>query len=61
MLLLNMPIVPENKAILFLIFCDLERLSLYNREIILAVLLRQKSKTSMTKNRAKIVIFLQKS
>ncbi len=56
-----MPIVPEHKAILFLIFCDLERLCLYNREIILAVLLRQKSKTSMTKNRAKIVIFLQKS
>ncbi len=29
----------------------LERICLYNREIILAVMLRQNSKTNMTKNR----------
>ncbi len=41
-------------TILFYIFCYLERLCLYNREIILAVLLRQNSKTNMTNNRDKI-------
>ncbi len=34
--------------------CYLERPCLYNREIILAVLIRQNSKTNMTKNRDKI-------
>ncbi len=92
MLLLNMPVVPENKTLFiylyimcicnvylcsyfliimtkififthfgpkyppfFFIFCDLERLCLYNREISLAILLRQNSKTNMTKNRDKIM------
>ncbi len=71
MLLLNMPIVPENKALFVLlyfifahfglyppfifIFCNLEKLCLYNREIILAVLLRHNSKTNMTKNGDKLV------
>ncbi len=92
MLLLNMPIVPENKASficficilcvsLFLFFnnkhkimktififahfglnihhsfyiCYLERPCLYNREIILAALIRQNSKTNMTKNRDKFI------
>ncbi len=35
----------------FFIFCNLERICLYNREIILAALLRQNGKTNMTKNR----------
>ncbi len=35
----------------FFIFCYLERLCLYNREISLAILLRQNNKTNMTKNR----------
>ncbi len=34
----------------FFIFCYLERLCLHNREISLAVLLRQNSQTNMTKN-----------
>ncbi len=41
----------------FFIFCNLERLCLYNREIILAALLRKNCKTNMTKNRDKIVKF----
>ncbi len=41
------------------IFCNLERICLCNREIILAALLRQNSKINMTKNR-EIVIFLKK-
>ncbi len=45
----------------FFIFCYLERLCLYNREIILAVLLRQTGKTNMTKNRDEIVIFQKKN
>ncbi len=40
----------------FFIFCNLERLCLYNMEIILAVLLRHNSKINMTKDRDKIVI-----
>ncbi len=43
----------------FLIFCNLERICLYNREIILAALLTQNSKINMTKNR-EIVIFKKK-
>ncbi len=42
----------------FFIFCYLERICLYNREVSLAVLLRQNSKTNMTKNRDKIVIYI---
>ncbi len=41
----------------FLICFYLERICLYNREIILAALLRQNSKTNMTKNCNKIVLF----
>ncbi len=37
--------------------CYLERPCLYNREMILAALIRQNSKTNMTKNRDKIMIF----
>ncbi len=44
-----------------LYFVALERLCLYNREISLAALLRQNSKTNMTKNRDKIVILKKKS
>ncbi len=40
--------------------CYLERPCLYNREIILAALIRQNSKTNMTKNHDKIMIFLKK-
>ncbi len=40
----------------FFIFCNLERIGLCNREIILAALLRQNSKINLTKNR-EIVIF----
>ncbi len=43
----------------FFIFCNFEMICL-NREIILAVLLRHNSKTDMTKNRDKIVIFKKK-
>ncbi len=42
----------------FFIFCNLERIWLCNREIILAALLRQNSKINMTNNR-EIVIFLK--
>ncbi len=45
----------------FYIFCCPERLCLYNREISLAELLRQNSKTNMTKNHGEIVIFKNKS
>ncbi len=44
-----------------LYFVALERLCLYNREISLAALLRQNSKTNMTKNRDKIMIFKKKN
>ncbi len=37
--------------------CYLERPCLYNREIILVALIRQNSKTNMTKNHDEIVIF----
>ncbi len=43
----------------FFILCNFKRICLYNREIILAALLRQNSKINMTKNR-EIVIFLKK-
>ncbi len=42
-------------------FCYLERICLYNREINLAALLKQNSKTNMIKNSDKIVIFKNKS
>ncbi len=48
------PLWPKYPPFLF-IFCFLERLCLYNREISLAVLLRQTGKTNMTKNSDKIV------
>ncbi len=48
------PLWPKYPPFLF-IFCFLERLCLYNREISLAVLLRQTGKTNMTKNCDKIV------
>ncbi len=35
--------------------CYLEKICLYNKEIILAALLRQNNKTNKTKNRDKIV------
>ncbi len=41
--------------------CYLERPCLYNREIIFAALIRQNSKTNMTKNHDKIVIFLKRT
>ncbi len=41
----------------FFIFCNFERLCLYNRDIIFAALIRKNCKTNMTKNRDKIVIF----
>ncbi len=41
----------------FFIFCYLERLCLYNREIFLAAVLRQNSKTNMTKNPGETVIY----
>ncbi len=43
----------------YFIFCNLERMCLCNREIILAALLRHNIKINMTKNR-EIVIFLKK-
>ncbi len=48
------PLWPKHPPFLF-IFCFVERLCLYNREISLAVLLRQTGKTNMTKNCDKIV------
>ncbi len=52
---LSSPTLAYISAILFKIFCNLESICLYNREIILAALLRQNSKTNMTKNRDKIM------
>ncbi len=48
------PLWPKYPPFLF-IFSFLERLCLYNREISLAVLLRQTGKTNMTKNCDKIM------
>ncbi len=44
----------------FFIFCNLERICLRNREIILAVLIRQNSKINTTKNRDIYEIYLIK-
>ncbi len=53
------PLWPKYPPLLF-IFCYLERLCLYNREISLVVLLRQTGKSNMTKNPDKIVKCLKK-
>ncbi len=44
----------------FFLFCNLERICLYNREMILPALLRNDSKINMTKNR-EIMIFQKNS